>query len=59
LPCVSKAASSAQKSKAKNLAVGCVAVFTEQLFGKASKITQGIPVGIFKGFSAALAERCL
>jgi hypothetical protein len=57
--CVSKLSSSAQKSKAKILAVGCAAVFTELLFDKTSKITQRIPVGIFKGFSAVLAESSL
>ncbi len=35
------------------------AVFVEQLFVKTSKIPKGIPVGIFEGFSAVLAERCL
>ena len=35
------------------------AVFTELLFDKTSKITKGIPVGIFKGFSAVLAESSL
>jgi hypothetical protein len=39
--------------------VGCAAVFAEQLFVKPSKITQGIPIGIFKGFSAGLAESSL
>jgi len=38
--------------------VGCSAVFRESLFVKTRKITQGIPVGIFKGFSAVLAESC-
>ena len=57
--CASKPSSSAQKSKAKILAVGCTAVLAELLFVKSSKITQEIPVGIFKGFSAELAESSL
>jgi hypothetical protein len=56
LPCVSKAASSAQKSKAKILAVGCCAVLKEPLFAKTRKTSQGIPVGIFKEFFAVLAK---
>ena len=59
LPCTSKAASSAQKSKAKLLAVGCCAVFAAPLFGKTRKIPKGISVDIFEGFSAVLAESCL
>jgi hypothetical protein len=59
LPCVGKAASSAQKSKAKLLAVGCYAVLTELFFGKIRKIPKGIPAGIAKGFSAILAENSL
>jgi hypothetical protein len=47
------------KIQAKILAVGCFAVFRELFFGKTSKITQGIPVGIFKGFSAVLTENSL
>jgi len=59
LPCVSKAASAAQKSNAKLLAEGCIAVFTVRFFGKTSKIPKGIPVGIFEEFSAVLAENSL
>ena len=59
LPCVSKAASAAPKTSAKPLAERCEAVFAERLTGKASKIPKGIPVGIFKGFSAVLAESSL
>jgi hypothetical protein len=59
LPCVSKAASSAPKSKAKLLAMGCYAVLTELFSDKARKNMKGIPVGIAKGFSAALAEKSL
>jgi hypothetical protein len=36
--------------------VGCCAVLDERLFVKTRKSPQGIPVGIFKGFSAVLAE---
>jgi len=53
-----KAASAATKISVKPLAERCFAVFPGQLVGKASKIPQGIPAGIFKGFCAALAARC-
>ncbi|MBQ8797461.1 MAG: hypothetical protein IJZ56_04640 [Oscillospiraceae bacterium] len=47
------------KLQNKNPRCGVLRSFQRAAFVKISKITQGIPVGIFKGFSAVLAESCL
>ena len=44
-----------QKS-AKNPSLSGRRIFTERIFVKIRKIPKGIPIGIFKGFSAVLAK---